>query len=121
VYRERSGAEAAKRFELIENGFEEGSFAEVEGSQSLREPLAPGRITLLHSGIVYPQERDPAALFKALGSLRRKGELRPENIGIRFRAPVHQEMLKALAISNGVEDLIDVAPPIPYKDVLAEM
>ena len=121
VYRERYGPEAAERFELIENGFDEASFAEIEGSRSIRDPLAAGRVTLLHSGIVYPSERDPTALFKALGSLRRRGELRPEDVGIRFRAPVHEEMLRALAIAEGLEDLIDVAPPIPYKDALAEM
>lgn len=121
LYRQRYGQAAAERFELIENGYDEASFQDVERSGACLEPLIPGRITLLHSGIVYPSERDPTALFKALAVLVRKGELAPEHLCIRFRAPVHEDMLRSMAKAEGVLDLVDIAAPIPYREALHEM
>ncbi|MCS6943933.1 MAG: glycosyltransferase, partial [Sutterellaceae bacterium] len=57
------------RFLVIENGYDEEIFARVERDAARTEPLNPGRVTLLHSGIVYPSERDPTALFQALAGL----------------------------------------------------
>jgi hypothetical protein len=121
LYRSRYGEGAARRFALIENGYDEATFARVESEPGCREPLAAGCITLVHSGIVYPSERDPAALFAALGRLRREGVLVPGRFLLRFRAAVHDELLRGLAARQGVTDLIDLAPPIAYADALREM
>jgi hypothetical protein len=121
MYRRRYGEAAAKRFALIENGYDESSFAAIENDEKVHEPLNPGRITLLHSGIVYPSERDPTALFKVLGELRRQKVLVPERFCLRFRAAVHEDLLRGLADLENVHDIVDIAPPIPYGESLLEM
>lgn len=122
MYRERYPA-FADRVVLLENGFDEQSFVAAE--QALREsasgPLNAGTITLLHSGIVYPQERDPTQLFVALRKLQDVGRFADRPLVIRFRAPVHNELLHRLAAEHGVRARIDVCPPIPYRDALVEM
>lgn len=120
VYRERYPASAA-RVEVIENGYDEESFAGLGDGAALREPLNPGAITLLHSGIVYPSERDPTQLFEALSRLVQSGSLQRNALRVRFRAAAHDHMLADLARRHGVEDMIELLPPIPYRAALEEM
>lgn len=120
VYRERYPA-AKERMAVLENGFDEESFARVEAARPATAPLRPGRITLLHSGVVYPSERDPTQLFEALGRLKREGSLDADGFGLRFRAAAHDALLQRLASQHGVEDLIETLPPTPYAEALHEM
>lgn len=117
LYRERFPT-CAERLVVIENGFDEESFASVSPDPT---PLVSGRITLLHSGVIYPVERDPTALLEALARLRGAGLLSPETFRIRFRASSHDAHIQRLAADHGVGELIEYAPPVGYRDALAEM
>ena len=119
VYRERY-PDAAARIEVLENGYDEESFAAAQTGLP-REALNPGCITLLHSGVVYASERDPTQLFVALGRMKASGRLGPSALKLRFRAAVHEPMLHRLAAEHGVQDMIEVCPPLPYKAALQEM
>lgn len=120
LYRERYAGTADDRFVMIENGYDEESFRAAEQSLD-RAPLNPGHVTLLHSGIVYPEERDPAALFEALARLAAEGWLASRCLRIRFRASKHDGLLRELARRTGTERWIEIAPPIPYREALQEM
>jgi hypothetical protein len=111
----------AHRVRVLENGYDEESFSGPISPASPPEPLDPGGVTLLHSGIVYPSERDPGALFIALEAMKRQGSLMPGSFRIRFRAPVHDDLLRSLAEKHGVEAFIETRPAIPYREALAEM
>ncbi len=118
MYRKRYPGTPAERFELIENGYDESSFDGLTASASATRTGPP---VLLHSGIVYPSERDPAALFEALGRLSRAGRIAPGDFVVRFRASVHEDLLKGLARSHRVEAFIDIEPAIEYREALREM
>ena len=120
VYRERYPA-CAGRVDVIENGFDEESFAGVEGRGAARPTAAAGPIVLLHSGIIYPEERDPTHLIEALKLLVDAGRLKPGQLLVRFRAPVHDALLRDLAAAAGVSAFVETCPPIPYQAALAEM
>lgn len=120
VYRERYPASAA-RIHVLENGYDEESFAKAEQGAALDTPLNPGAVTLLHSGIVYPQERDPTQLMDALKALAADRAITPERFRIRFRAPVDEQLLHGLAGSRGVAAYIEVLPAIGYREALGEM
>ena len=68
-----------------------------------------------------PDERDPTHLMQALARLAADGSITPANFRVRFRAPVHGELLRNLARDAGVEAMIEIAPSIPYRDAIAEM
>lgn len=119
LYRERYPS-MADRIMVLENGYDEETFVCAEQTCP-REAITPGTITLLHSGIVYPEERDPTQLFAALQQLKNSGALNSAPLQVRFRAPVHDELLAKLADTYGVADLIEICPPIPYKEALSEM
>lgn len=112
--------ESAERIRVIENGYDEESFADVTNGRE-EQPLNLGALTLLHSGIVYPSERDPTQLFVALASLKEADLGAASRLRIRFRAAVHDDLINQLVKQYGVEDLIEILPPIPYKQALAEM
>ena len=119
-YAERYPA-CAGRIQVLENGYDEESFAGAERSAMGLGPLSAGRTTLLHSGIVYPSERDPTQLMAALARLKKTGMIATSTLRVRFRAAVHEALLRELAEKYGVSDLIEVEPPIDYGKALVEM
>src|SRR5574343_187973 len=112
---------ASARVRVLENGYDEETFTAAASSSLESKSLHPGAITLLHSGIVYPAERDPTQLFEALGRLKAAGTIQPGTFVIRFRASVHDDLLQSLATRYAVTKFINCQPPVPYRDVLAEM
>ncbi len=112
--------DVADRMAVLENGYDEESFPAADLAQATA-PLNPGSLTLLHSGIVYAAERDPAHLFEALRRLKEAGDLRDGMLKVRFRAAVHEDLLHELAAKHQVYDCIEVCPPVPYGEALLEM
>ncbi|MDP3085871.1 MAG: glycosyltransferase [Rubrivivax sp.] len=120
LYRQRY-PDAAERISVLENGFDEDSFASAQAALGTPTPLNPGRLTLLHSGTIYPAERDPTHLIAGLAQLKAADPALASRLCLRFRAPVHGELLQTLAASAGVTELIEVLPPVGYGEALAEM
>lgn len=102
---------------LLENGYDAETFDTVVEEA----PLSPGKLTLLHSGIVYPSERDPRQLFEALSLLKQRSPNTFNGLVVRFRAPVHDSLLLTLAQQFGVQEAIEVLPSIGYREALSEM
>ncbi|MCA8905482.1 MAG: hypothetical protein KDA43_11815 [Hyphomonas sp.] len=116
IYRERY-PQYAERISLLENGYDEETFADLVPG----EPLNPGQLTMLHSGIVYPSERDPTRMFEALALLKKARPDLYTRIRVRFRAPVHDVLLNQLGDHFGVGEVIEILPAIGYRDALKEM
>lgn len=116
-YQKRYPAQAHK-CTVIENGFDEEAFV---GNTPKRFGVPDEALLLLHSGIIYPKDRDPSAFFQAVSVLVEQGALSRKKLCIRFRAPHHGAEVKKLAEQFGLSDVVDVAPPIPYRDAIAEM
>ena len=119
LYRDRYASTPAERFCIIENGYDEESFPVA--SDTARSPLNTGRVTLLHSGIVYPSERDPSRLIEALKLLQSRGVVDETNFRIRFRAPAYGELLRSLADKAGVASLLEIVPSVSYQAAIDEM
>ena len=117
MYRERYPAQA-DRISVIENGYDEESF---KGITTDGGPLVPGKVTLLHSGLIYPVERDPTQFFESLAALHRAGLISPDRLCVRFRAPTHDALILDLAKRSGIEAYVECAPSIPYREALREM
>jgi glycosyltransferase involved in cell wall biosynthesis len=111
---------SADRIKVLENGYDEESFAGL-AAVSAREPLNPGAVTLLHSGVVYPSERDPTQFFMAIAQMAGAGDVRAGEFVVRFRAAGHDDLLRSLAQQHGIEPFIELAPPLPYRAALTEM
>ena len=112
---------APQRLHVIANGYDEVPFARLE-----RQPRsAPGGsrlFRLLHSGVVYPSERDPRQLFAAIARLRTNGVIHANTFRLVLRASGHDDFLRALmAVHDGLGELVELAPALPRQAALAEM
>ena len=119
LYRQRY-PEVSERISVIENGYDEEAFRCAEQSP-LREALNAGRVTLLHSGVVYPEWRNPQALFEALRRLIDCGDVDGSRLCLRFRAPGNMQFVSGMAERYGLGGLVQVLPAIAYGDSLVEM
>lgn len=148
AYAARFALPGAAPLALIENGYDEASFAAAGrdgGSgmdssmdsgidsridsgidsggtgRSVPAPGTPACIRLLHSGLVYPSERDPEALFQALAGLLAEGSIGKLDFRLVLRASGHEAHLRRLIARHGVAAVVELAPPLPYRAALAEM
>lgn len=109
---------ASEKCIVIPNGFDNDAFC---NSTPSRFGVPGDKLLLLHSGLIYPKERDPTTFFQALAKLIDEGLLQRDKICIRFRGPVHDKLMAEIAAKFGIEDVIDIAPPIPYREAISEM
>lgn len=119
-YESRFPQTPASRFCLIENGYDEENFAAAEATAKAEMP-EDKPFVLVHSGIIYPSERDPAHFFEALADLSQQGLISPGSFNVILRATGHDEYLRQLVGRNGIGDIVSLAPPIPYREALSEM
>ncbi|WP_229202298.1 glycosyltransferase [Pseudoduganella aquatica] len=122
TYEARFPAIPRERYRLIENAYDEENFADAERGGAAAAPGAHGGpLTLVHSGIIYPSERDPVPLFQALAALKRQGAVSAASVRVVLRATAHDDYLGGLIAEHGIADLVQLAPHVPYRDALAEM
>jgi glycosyltransferase involved in cell wall biosynthesis len=118
---------AADRIRVIENGYAEAAFQQAEHASRAAGPVdaaTAGKtrpLVLLHSGVVYPDWRSPARLFEALAAAKAEGRVDAARLRLRLRATAHDDFVRALAVTHGIEDLVEIAPPLPYAQALTEM
>ena len=120
MYRERYPEIPGERFCEIPNGYDEENFANVESRQA-SETLRPKPFVLLHSGIIYPSERDPRQFFAALAELAHAGKITSDKLQVVLRATQHDDYLAQMIQEFGIGHLVQLQPPIPYHDALSEM
>jgi glycosyltransferase involved in cell wall biosynthesis len=109
-----------KRWTVIPNGYDEEDFQEAERSISPR-PLGDGPAVLVHSGVLYPDARDPRPFFEAMAELRRTGRISPSSVKIILRASGYDDVYRPLLRQLGIEDIVSLEPALPYSRALAEM
>ena len=119
TYQRRFPEVPAARFVLIENGFDEENFADAESGAAA--PASAGPLTLVHSGIIYPSERDPVPLFQALAALQEQGKVSPATLRVVLRATSHDDYINSLTAQYGIGGMVTVAPHVSYREALAEM
>ena len=105
------------RFHLIGNGYDADSFSALP--PTTRAPRTQFR--LLHSGLIYPSERDPRALFAALRHLLRDGAINAADFRLVLRASGHDDVLARLIEQHRIGAIVELAPALSYRAALAEM
>ena len=101
---------------VIVNGFDEVAFSDL--------PIAPrapavGPLRLVHSGILYPDGRDPLPFFTALANLRGKGALAC-GVEVVLRASGSEAAYARELQRLDLESVVTLAPPISNRDALRE-
>ena len=120
MYQNRFPDIPSSRFCVIENGYDEENFQSAEAITPT--PSGTERpFVLIHSGVIYPHERNPGPFFEALSELLRNGDISPASFRVVLRATGHDEYLGKLIAQHRIESIVTLAPPVSYREALSEM
>lgn len=105
------------RMSVIPNGYDEAAFADLPAStvRSAGQPLQ-----LVHSGLLYPDGRNPLPFFTALANLKKAGVLTAADIRVVLRASGSESLYAEDLRRLGLDDVVTLAPAIPNQDALRE-
>lgn len=119
MYLERYPELTAERCLLIPNGYDEADFTHIVVSSSHR--AINGRaVRLLHSGLIYPDDRDPTAFFKALSILKKQGQISPANLKIDLRASGSEAYYERILRELSIDDIVSLLRPLPYHAAIQD-
>ncbi len=104
---------------LIPNGYDEEDFQDGVPSEARGNP-GDRPLRLLHLGLLYPEERNPEPFFKALARLKREGRVTAAALRIEFRASGYDSHYAPMIRALGIEDLVHLLPPLPYRKALQD-
>jgi glycosyltransferase involved in cell wall biosynthesis len=121
LYRARFPHFPASSLTVIPNGFDQEMFPKDIEPPALAVKPADRPLQLLHSGLLYPEERNPRAFFEAVSELRAAGVLSPRQVQFNFRASGYEEVYHSQIQALGIANLVQLLPAIPYHQALAEM
>jgi glycosyltransferase involved in cell wall biosynthesis len=104
---------------LLPNGYDEEDFSRLPAAVA-QPSLAERPFKLLHSGLVYPEERNPLPFFRALAQLKQQAKISKETLQVSFRAPGFEEIYGKAIQDLGLDDIVHLLPRIPYTQALEE-
>ena len=113
--------ELVPRLRVIENGVDLDIFEQAKGQSETQTVPLSERAILLHSGIVYPSERDPTNLFLALARAKSEGIISGQSFELRLRGCRHEQMFGDEIRSLNIGDLVSILPPMSYEEAAKEI
>jgi glycosyltransferase involved in cell wall biosynthesis len=119
LYRTRYPELPVGNWRCIANGYAEDDFAAAE--RELIAASSDPRCTLLHSGLINLEDRDPRPFLDALRLLASSGAIHEQECRVLFRAPGDEAWLRTLVAERGLSGLVEVGRPVPYVQALREM
>jgi glycosyltransferase involved in cell wall biosynthesis len=118
MYLDRYPALAPSDCLVIPNGYDEDDFAGITENRDSRPFPLQGRLRLVHSGLIYQQERDPRPFFRAVRQMKLEGRINAGNLTIDLRASGSEDYYSALLREFGIEDLVHLLPALPHRQAL---
>ncbi|MET0106720.1 MAG: glycosyltransferase [Sedimenticola sp.] len=124
MYKERYPHLRHDKFKLIPNGYDDEFFHDIEyenhqgnaNKESMHKPLI-----LVHSGVIYPSERDPLPFFRALSNLKRNKLIDDSRLKIILRATGNDALYRPLLREYKIDDIVSLETALPYREALKEM
>ena len=105
---------------VVPNGYDEtlfeGLVPKSSGSTDKRQP-----VTLVHSGLMEIEDRDPTPFFEAVSSLQNEGLVSPRDLKIILRATSYDEYYNQIITKLDLNTIVKLEPYLPYRDALQEM
>jgi len=127
LYVARYSQRPANSIQVVANGFDEDMFAgsigvDAASGTAATTPRSDGRpLQLLHSGLLYPHERNPELFFQAIAELLQEGALSAGELMITLRASGNEGAYQKRMAELGLDRVMRLMPAVPYRDALKEM
>lgn len=109
---------AAEKCLVIPNGFDNDAF---EGMLPNRYGVTDDTLLMLHSGLIYPKERDPTTFFQAVKTLINANKIDRQRLKIRFRGSGNDNLISEIIKGFQFQDIVELLPTIPFREAIAEM
>lgn len=106
--------------DIVQNGYDEPAFEKAAADAGRNDGSHDMCITLVHSGLLYRDGRDPRAFFEALGALRQRGIVDADSLQVVLRASGSEDAYAEMLADAGVADMVSLAPPLDYHSALVE-
>lgn len=116
LYRRLYPNEKLTKFTVIENGFDEGNFKDINIVNRNEEEV----YSLLHSGAIYENGRNPVKLFHAVSELQNEGILNDSNFELVFRGASGKRYISQIEQLH-ISKLVKFKGSVPYQESLSEM
>ncbi|SRR5581483_4170245 len=101
---------------LIPNGFDDDDFDGINSEPSASCHARPVR--LLHAGLIYTDDRDPRAFFRAIARLKKEGRVNARELIVDLRASGSEAYYGKLLAELNIDDIVRLLPPLPYREAL---
>ncbi len=117
LYQQRYPDLPTEFWQYIPNGYDEITFTDLPEWPAEND----NRFKLLHSGTIYPSERDPRSLFDAVVLLKQQQPQLASRLRIVLRATGHDELYKRQLAERNISEIVELASAIDYRLAAAEM
>lgn len=100
---------------LVPNGYDEADFSSLTPQSG-----ASQKLRLLHSGLIYPWERDPTSFFRALARLKSEGRISADTLAVDLRACGAEDKFQGQLEELAIQDVVHLLPALPYRASLQD-
>ncbi len=111
------GTEREHRMSVITNGYDESEFENLP-LDAVNNRSRPIRI--VHSGLLYPDGRNPVPFLRALAQARETLGITAQDLQVTLRASGSETSYRQEIVRLGLTDVVTLAPKISYRESLAE-
>ena len=119
MYLERYPHVGPDRFIVIPNGYDEEDFAGLDVASSHSSNNGQP-VRLVHSGVIYPDDRDPTAFFQALSRLKKDRQISVSGLKIDLRASGSEVYYRSLIHEYGIDDIVQLLPAISHREAIED-
>jgi glycosyltransferase involved in cell wall biosynthesis len=126
MYLDRYAVNNAEQIKIIQNGYDEDKFQQAEESINdeivLQDRESANQILrIVHSGYIYPDERNPKDLFKALSELKVEKIISSNTLRVELRATGFDEVYGKIIAELQIDDIVHLLPAITHEDCIQDM
>jgi glycosyltransferase involved in cell wall biosynthesis len=119
MYLQRYPSLRADRCVLMPNGYDEEDFTGLEPSGTIANS-SEHAVRMVHAGVIYTEDRDPSAFFRALSRLKKNGCISSHNIAIDLRASGSEAYYASLLSKLQIQDIVRLFPALPYRKAIED-
>ena len=125
MYMNRYSVADENRIKVIPNGYDETMFKGVETKLSVKNQdnseSSVKVIRIVHSGLIYPEERNPIEMFTAIAELKEQGLISAENLQVELRASGFDGYYENIIEKLFIQDIVKLLPAITHEQCIEDM
>ncbi len=115
---DRYPANASNEWQVIPNGYDESLFSPYDRLRKKEGKTLNQKITMIHSGILYGEGRNPQSFLTALKSYLADND---DNLQVIFRGCGNEAGIQDEISNFGLKDVVSTGSSVSYSEAIKEM